>query len=352
MLKYAQFQREELAHSSINLETSAMSDNEQVRIAIDLDGGDGGHRVTTKGIERAIRLGYVRPKEIIALGSDNAVSFAQRRLKDTLACVPCSETVAMTDEPRDARRKKESSMAEGLKGVGNGEFQAFVSCGNTGALVLMANRYLGRLSSKSAKTTPGIAVPLPNLKGPCLLLDAGAMRAAVDAQALSFYALMGTIYAREVWGVERPIVRLLNQGEESFKGNDALRSANSVISRIEGINFCGNIEADRIPLDKVNVVVCSGDSGNLYIKTGEGFRSYQAEKLGWLWQAVSFFNAHHKRADYKEIGGAIILGLDGIVIKAHGKSSPMAIANAIRRAMLETRAGIVPKIKEGLQALP
>lgn len=311
-------------------------------IAVDLDGGDKAPDAVIQGIRLAIKCGFVKREQIRALGTDKAVSRAQKILKDTL-CLEAGEKIEMGDSPLEAIRKKRSSIHQGLIGVANREFAAFVSMGNTAGVMAVALKHLDRIGD----IRPGIAVPLPNVMGPCLLLDSGAMH-YVKPEALVHYARMGSIYAEHVWGIKNPVVRLVNVGEESCKGDSSLTSAYSLLSRVDWINFGGNIEPDRVFVEPVNVAVCNGLIGNTIIKTGEGVLNYLGAKFGPIWKIMSFFHAHHKRMDAKEIGGAICLGFDGIVIIGHGKSDAMAVANAIRRARLEIEADIPGKIKKRL----
>lgn len=311
----------------------------QSLIAIDLDGGDKAPDAVIQGIRLAIKYGFVRPEQLRGLGVGQTVSRAQRILGN-VSCLEAGEKIGMGDSPIEATQKKRSSIHQGLIGVNNGEFSAFVSMGNTAGVMAVALKNLKRIGD----IRPGIAVPLPNTVGPCLLLDAGAMH-YVKPEALVHYARMGSVYVESVWGISRPVARLVNIGEESCKGDSSLTSAYSLLSQADGINFGGNIEPDRIFIEPVNVVVCPGLIGNMIIKTGEGVLNYLGAKFGPFWKIMSFFHAHHKRMDAKEIGGAICLGFDGVVIIGHGKSDPMAVANAIRRAGLEIDADITGKIK-------
>ena len=318
-----------------------MNANESL-IAVDLDGGDKAPDAVIQGIRLAIKYGFVRTHQLVAIGTAPSVTKTQNAMGNLL-CLACQEKVGMGDTPLEARRKKYSSIHQALAGVANGEFSAFVSMGNTAGVMAVALECLKRIGD----IRPGIAVPLPNVMGPCLLLDAGALH-SVKPEALAHYARMGSIYAENVWDISHPIVKLVNIGEESCKGDSSLTSAYSLLSQVDGINFGGNIEPDRIFVEPVNVVVCPGLIGNMIIKTGEGVLNYLSAKFGPLWKIMSFFHAHHKRMDAKEIGGAICLGFDGVVIIGHGKSDPMAVANAIRRARLEVEVNITGKIKERL----
>lgn len=314
-------------------------------IAIDLNGGDHAPKAVIKGIELALKMNFIQPGELLILGTVEAIHLMQREKKlRYLFSVICEQKIAMHDSMSEIIRKKKSAIALGLKLVKQEKVNAFVSAGNTSAMVLWGNYYLQPLKRK---LSPAIAVPLPNEGGPCLLLDAGAIHNASDTDLLNC-AIMGSIYAKKIWQLKAPIVRLLNIGREEIKGNEVLKSAHQLMRDCHEkgvINFQGNIEGDKIFIEPANVVVCPGELGNNTLKVAEGAVKLVQSKLGWLWKIFAFFYSHHKRTDYEDIGGAILLGVNGIEIIAHGKSQPRAIANAIRRAKLEVEADIISSIK-------
>jgi len=316
-----------------------------MKIAIDLDGGDHAPKAVIKGIELALKWGFVRPSELIVLGAKEAVLSMQRERKlRYLTNQFCEQTIEMRDSMPEIIKKKKSAIAMGLKLVKQGKADAFVSAGNTAAMVIWGNYFLQPLKRK---LSPAIAIPLPNQSGPCLLLDAGAIHNASDIDLLHC-AIMGSIYAKKIWEIELPIVRLLNIGREEAKGNETLKSANRLLNDLalqNKINFQGNIEGDKIFIEPANVIVCPGELGNNTLKVAEGAINMMQKKLGLIWKIFTFFYTHHKRTDYKEVGGAILLGVNGIEIIAHGKSQPRAIANAIRRAKLEVETDITSAIK-------
>ena len=251
------------------------------------------------------------------------------------------DKINMSDSAIESRKKKLSTIYQGILGLANKKFSAFVSMGNTAGIIAIALEQLKRIT----EVRPAIAVPLPNVNGPCLLLDAGALH-SVKPSALLDYAHLGLIYVKNVWGLKRPIVKLINIGEESNKGDLLLTSAYELLAQDSLINFGGNIEPDRIFTEPVNIIICPGLLGNLIIKTGEGVLDYLRVKLGSFWKILSFFYQHQKYIDNKKIGGAICLGFDGIVIIGHGKSDAWAVANALYRAQLEIEINIIDKIKE------
>jgi glycerol-3-phosphate acyltransferase PlsX len=259
------------------------------------------------------------------------------------------EAIGMGDSADEIRRKRRhSTINSGLRGVEQKKFDAFISAGNTAAVVMLSTLVLRRIHNQ---IRPAIAVPLPNEAGPCLILDAGAIPQASDIDLVNC-ARMGSIYVREIWGISDPIVRLLNIGREESKGNEIQQRANQTLEFLKDdgkLNFQGNIEGDVIYTDPVNVICCPGEIGNNTIKVSEGVIKLVSDKLGLFWKLFTFFYAHHKKTDSEEVGGAIILGLNGIVIKAHGKSRPLGIANAIRRAKMEVGADIVSVIRQAIE---
>jgi len=330
-------------------------------IAIDLNGGDFAPKAVIKGIELALKLNYIRREELICLGTQEAIATAQQNKKMAgLLFLECSEAILMADGKEIIAKKKKSTIAMGIKllkirdGMSEENIapidslvSAFVSAGNTAAMVIWGTIILSRIKRR---LKPAIAVPIPNESGPCLLLDSGAIH---DAQAvdLANCAIMGSIYAREIWQLKEPIVKLLNIGGESGKGNDTLKLADQLLRQEASVNYQGNIEGDKIFTDQVNVIVCPGEIGNNTLKVSEGVIKLVKDKLGFIWKLFTFFYGHHKKTDYEEVGGAILLGVNGIEIIAHGKSRPLAIANAIRRAKMEVEADIVNKIKTGMKIM-
>lgn len=346
-----------------------MTPEELTTIVVDLDGGDKAPEAIIRGIKKAINEGFIEPQEIIAIGTKEAVvkfeqrswltknlswiSFFKNPLEGVLV-LECVDKIEMDDDPKTCLRKNRSSaMGNGINMIKNNKASALVSAGNTAGMVTLGAIILGRLG-KNLK--PAIAVPIPNDAGPCLILDAGAIHRA-SAEDLLNCAIMGSIYAEMMWQITNPSVKLLNIGRETGKGNQDLKEAEGLLldnshrqladGSWEGrLNFQGNIEGDAVFSEPANVIVCSGEMGNNTIKVGEGVLNLIKNKMGIVWKAISFFWNHHKRSDYKEVGGAILLGVKGVLIISHGKSDSMAVANAIRRAKQEVRAGIVQKIAE------
>lgn len=349
-------------------------------IVVDLDGGDNAPDAIKRGIKKAIVEDFVEPEEIIAIGTPAAIkkfyelSWIDRCWKffrifknplEGVLALECAEKIEMDDDYHTiSKKRRTSAMGIGISMVKSAKARALVSAGNTAGMVGLGSFILGK-PGKNVK--PAIAVPLPNNNSNgCLILDAGAIHRA-SGEDLYNCALMGSIYAQAMWQIEEPIVKLLNIGGEAGKGNPDLKGADCLMfdnsywhcglnkyrrlpdgSLAGKINYHGNIEGDKVFTDDVNVIVCSGEMGNNTIKVAEGVLNLIKGKMGILWKIVSFFWNHHKRSDYKEVGGAILLGVNGILIISHGKSDSMAIANAIRRAKQEAKMQVIETIKQRL----
>jgi glycerol-3-phosphate acyltransferase PlsX len=236
------------------------------------------------------------------------------------------------------RKKRESSISIGVELLKSRQVEAFVSAGNTGAVVAASTLLVGLLPGIER---PGIAILLPGVKGDTLLIDVGAN---IDPKPLHLlqYALMGEAYVRYVLGKSRPTVGLLNVGEEETKGTDFIKETYGMLEA-SGVNFVGNVEGHDIFSGEFDVIVCDGFAGNVAIKTAESLarainvllkRSIATSPITRLgaWLARDAFLKLRQEVDYAEHGGAPLLGVDGISIIAHGASGGKAIKNAIRVA--------------------
>jgi len=309
-----------------------------MKIAVDLEGGDKAPKAVLDAVSLVIRKRLLDPGELVAIGLGETVRHLHHRLRiRKIETVECQQTVGMKDNLKQALYKKDSSIAKGMMGVKDGKFDAFISAGNTVAMVGSGVYHLGRLK-KNVK--PALAVPIPNRIGPCLILDVGAINHC-EVNDYLHLAQMGNIYAKHVWGIANPKIGLLNIGSESTKGDKTLQTTHHELSRLSlGLNFIGNVEADDILNTDLNVVVCQGSVGNPLLKFGEGVVELVSYKLGLIWKAMMFFDRFTRGADYKQIGGAPLLGIEGNVIIAHGKSTAVVLANAIKLAAVAVRHDI------------
>jgi phosphate acyltransferase len=253
--------------------------------------------------------------------------------------------------PQAVRRKKDSSLVVCASMVASGDADAFVSAGHSGAGMAAALMKLGRIPGIDR---PAIAVVFPSSSpaGKVVVLDAGA-NVDCDPENLLQFGVMGSIYAEEVLGIRQPRVGLLSNGEEDCKGNELTRAAFPLLAAAP-LCFAGNIEGRDVFSGKVDVVVCDGFVGNVVLKTGQGVvdllrRMMKEETRSPLLKLPGFFvrpamKRIWQRTDYATFGGAPLLGVNGVCIISHGRSSPVAIANAIRAAREAVGHDIVTKI--------
>ncbi|HEY6487538.1 MAG: phosphate acyltransferase PlsX [Terracidiphilus sp.] len=271
-----------------------------------------------------------------------------------------SERIGMDEKAAHAvRTKRDSSMRVGLKLVREHKVAGFVTAGNTGAAMATAKMVLGTLPGVDR---PALATPMPSATGnPCVLLDVGAN---VDCKAynLEQFAVMGEMYARSVLKIAQPRVGLLSIGEEETKGNDLTREAFPLLKALP-IKFIGNVEGRDIFSGQADVIVCDGFVGNVALKTSEGVGRFVRDALRQsLTQTVTAqvgallsrraFNDFRRRLDYREYGGAQLLGVRGVCIIGHGSSNDRAIFNGIRVAHEFARAGTNEKIEREFASRP
>ena len=280
--------------------------------------------------------------DVVLIGDESVLKRVlqkQPRIISRLHVVHASQTVSMDESPFEAiRKKKDSSIARAFNCIKNGEADAVVSAGNSGATMASAIKSLGRLENISR---PGIASIFPTLKKPLVMMDVGAN---VDCrpQHLFQFGVMGAAFSDNLFKIKKPSIGLLSIGEEGGKGNVLVKSAHELF-RKSSLNFIGNVEGRDIFQGDVDVIVCDGFVGNVCLKVSEGLaeaiitmlrtemsKSFMA-KMGYLLARKAFGN-FGKRVDYAEYGGAPLLGVNGTGIVCHGRSNAKAIKNAIKVA--------------------
>lgn len=323
-------------------------------------GGDIGPEVVVPAALQVLKTSGTALR-LILVGQQEVLSAGLIRLKagnhPQIEIRHASQRVEMDESPAQALRgKKDSSMRVAIDLVRQGDADACVSAGNTGALMATARFVL--------KTLPGIDRPaicttMPTIRGHVRVLDLGAN---VDSKAehLLQFAVMGSVLAA-VNGIEQPRVGLLNIGEEAIKGNEQVKDAARLLAA-SNLNYIGFVEGDGIYLDDVDVVVCDGFVGNVALKSSEGvaklirhymyqeFRRNLLTRLAGL-VALPVLQAFRRRIDPRHYNGASLLGLPGIVIKSHGSADILAFANAIRVAILEVEQALPQRIDTHLSAL-
>lgn len=330
-----------------------------MRIAVDAMGGDKGPRVVVPGAIDAMlaRRGEVR---LILVGREEEVRPLVGGVDPAMVeIVHASETIDMHESPANAiRRKKDASITVALRLVREGRADAMVSAGNTGAVVASSLLTIGRLHGVSR---PAISTLWPNKKSGAVVLDVGANHECTPKNLVQF-AIMGSVFAERHLGIERPRVGLLNIGEERTKGNELVRDSYDLLEVDTRINFVGNVEGRDVFDGAADVVVCDGFVGNVILKFSEsiyGFLSHLVRdeiRRGLLAKAgallmVPAFRSIRSQLDYAEYGGAPLLGVKGVVIISHGKSSRRAIANAILAAAKSVNTDVNRHIEERF-ALP
>ena len=294
-----------------------------------------------------------RGEEILAVMKKHGI----RDLPEGMEIAHADDVVDMHDDPASIiHKRKNSSMVVGLKMLSDGQGDAFVSAGSTGALLTGATLLVKRVKG-IRRAAMGPAMPNKN-GGKTVILDCGA-NAECTPEFLLQFGLVGSLYAKRYLAVENPKVGLLNIGTEDSKGTDLQKQAYALLQNAADqglINFVGNVEARDVPLGAVDVVVCDGFSGNVLLKSIEGtamfmgsqlkkmFKKNLATKIGYLF-SKSGVKDIKKLLDYREIGGTPFLGIRKAVIKAHGSSDEIAFRNAIGQAMDAANSNIAQELE-------
>jgi glycerol-3-phosphate acyltransferase PlsX len=327
------------------------------RIALDVMGGDNAPEAILEGALKA-----TSPQSTLKIPAQRILLVGDRpKIEGYLEAhgaagrfeiQHASEVIGMAESPSSAlKAKKDSSISVCVKAVQVGSAGAIVSMGNTGAVVGAATLGLGTLEGVKR---PAIAVTLELTGQPVTILDMGA-NIAPKALHLVQYATMGSLYARDCLGVDSPRVGLLNIGEEATKGTELLKEVHPLLAQ-SGLNFVGNIESNGFFKGQADVVVTDGFTGNVVLKLIEEFAGFilnlmlgelKAHSVQWAPEALGKIKKH---IDYAEYGGALLLGVQGIVVKGHGRSDARAVANALAQAQRALDADVNKHIVQGLAA--
>ena len=310
-----------------------------MKIALDAMGGDfAPDQVVAGGVEAHREFGI----EVIFVGQKDKVdaALAKAGAGKWAQIEDAPEVIAMDEHPAQAvRTKKNSSIVRACTMVEDGRAAGFVSAGNSGAVMAASLFGLRRIPGVER---PAIGAVIPTATGRCLLLDAGA-NADARPEYLVQFARMGSIYAERVLQLANPRVGLLSNGEEPGKGNQLVQATEPLLRAAPGINFVGNVEGNDLFKGKADVIVCDGFTGNVLVKTAEGaaellFRSIRDAIKGDPIASVGGLlvrpklQALRKRVDWRELGGWLLLGINGVTVIAHGRSDATAIRSAIRVA--------------------
>lgn len=322
-------------------------------IALDAMGGDNAPGAIVQGAAWAardlnIRVALVGPQDVIEA---ELAKHAPR--PPTITVIHAPEVIGMEDEPAQAaRRKKESSIVVGLRAVKNGEADAFVSGGNTGAVMAASIMYLGRIRGIERPSLVGL---LPLSGTVTALLDVGAI-ADVKPEYMLQWGQMAAAYMERVWKRKNPRVALLNIGEEEGKGNRLAQEAYQLL-KDSGLNFIGNLEGRDVPFARSDVIVTDGFTGNVVVKTMEGMADYilgevrsAIKSRPWYMAAGALllpaFGKVRKSTDYREYGAGPLLGVNGLVFIGHGRSDARAIYSSLRVAREAARSGMLEALRE------
>ena len=321
-------------------------------IALDVMGGDNAPSMILEGARQAVEAGI----PVILVGRSADVG-------DThgIALFEASQVIAMDDDPaKSVRTMKDSSLVRAAELVRDGKASAFLSAGNTGATMASALLRMGRIKGVAR---PAIATPIPVIGStPTVLLDAGA-NAECTAEFLVQFAQMGSVYARQRYGIDRPRVGLLSIGEEDGKGNSLAKEANAMLragAAGEGVYFIGNVEGRDVMSTEVDVIVTDGFTGNVVLKTLEGGMKFFASKIFEAFLANDETKAAAKvllpalvplteALDPNTYGGAMLLGVDGVAIISHGSSNALAVLNACKVARDMVTGGLVEALRAAVR---
>ncbi len=324
-----------------------------MKIGIDAMGGDNAPQEVVKGAVEALAE---MPGEVVLYGDSTAINQVLSTLTydaGRVSVVHTTEKIENDDKPVKAiRAKKDASMVVGLSALKERGVDAFVSAGNTGALLAGGLFKVGRIKGIDR---PAICTVYPTMKGASVLVDAGA-NAECKVNNLLQFALMGELYARSILGIEKPRVGLVNIGAEETKGTPLYIETHEAL-KSQPINFVGNVEGRDVPGGVVDVIVADGFTGNIILKLTEGvalslvdglkesIMSNLKGKIGGLILKGNL-KGFKKKLDYTEYGGAPLLGVDGLVVKAHGSSNAKAFKNAI----LYAHKGVDAKLVDGIKS--
>ena len=322
-----------------------------MRLAVDVLGGDHAPQEILLGVAAALRSGEVRADQLLLVGPKDAATatLKDQGLADLPEILPTEVVVEGHESPIESlRRKPDSSVNLCVKAVAEGKAAGLLSFGNTGACVAAASIGLGMLEGIRR---PGIAVSFNGIAGPFVMLDMGANPTPKPTH-LFHYGLMGEAYARFLLGIDRVRIGLLNIGGEAGKGSPVAKEAHALLSK-SALQFVGNIEGHDLFGGKADVLVADGVVGNMVLKVVEGFAGYLLKEVGNMGSAApeSMREAIGRlvgASDYSEVGGATLMGVNGVVIIGHGRSQAHAVLPAMRTAFREIEKDVVRHTSESL----
>lgn len=309
-----------------------------LRIGIDAMGGDYAPEAVIKGVVEAVPL-LDEGSQVVLFGDKERIEEllrAEGYEGGQIEIVATTEVITMHDHPAKAfQTKTDSSIRVGFEHLAKGKIDGFASAGSTGAMMAGA---LFTVGVAKGVIRPAISAAIANVRGGyTLLLDVG-LNVDCKPEVLAQYALMGSLYAKKIWGLESPKVGLLNIGEEESKGNAASKAAYQMIAQMEGVNFVGNIEGNDYFTGKADVIVCDGFMGNVLLKMSESLR--------YIAKARQIDDDFLARLNYEIKGGTPALGVNGVVMVGHGSSTVYALRNMVKETELCIKAGYAEDIRK------
>ncbi|MDD3243335.1 MAG: phosphate acyltransferase PlsX [Eubacteriales bacterium] len=329
--------------------------SEKIIIAVDAMGGDHAPQAIVEGVKLAAAADPAL--DFVLVGREGDIRACLGEDADRFRIVHTDEVIDTGEDPLIAiRKKRNASMLIAFDLLKKKEVQAVVSAGSTGAFLSGALFRAGRIKGIQR---PALAPVFPTKRGGAMLIDCGA-NAECTPEFLKQFALMGTVYMKNMFGIENPRVALINNGAEEEKGTPLYKQTHQAL-KASGLNFVGNLEPRYIPDGDADVMVCDGFAGNMVLKSYEGAMMYLFDLLkeemmsslpNKLAAAVlkKSFKRVKKKLDFNEVGGAPLVGIDGCVVKAHGSSKAQPFANALAQAATMVRTGVVDNIKRDIEA--
>lgn len=310
-----------------------------LRIGVDITGGD---QPPSAIFEAVLQIAESANYDLVVFATSEIASSLSDQNHAHIQFFIAEESIEMYEAPLLAvRRKKKSTMAAGMHLLREKKIDAFLSTGNTGALVATALLHLDTLPGVDR---PALLVSMPTSKGEVVVLDIGANIAPKPTQLVT-YALLGSLFRICYHQMQKPTVGLLNIGTEEQKGTKELKETYRLLQKTFQSCFLGNVEGREVFQGKVDVLVTDGFTGNIFLKASEGISSFLIEYIDQKYDARQIVSHLHQKFNYAEHPGALLCGVDGLIVKCHGHSDLQALKNGIRGAADWARLEIIQKIK-------
>jgi glycerol-3-phosphate acyltransferase PlsX len=333
-----------------------------MRVAIDAMGGDAAPKVVIDGVVDYLKDYQDDDTHLVLVGKEREIQKIIKKnqidFPENIEIINAREAILMREHFFSYwKRREKTSIQKAIDLVKQNKAQAMVSAGNTGAVMAIAKNVLGTMK---AIERPALAIMVPTLKGSSLMVDVGAN---VDSKPRNLvqFALMGKVYLESVMGIKNPRIALMSIGEEESKGNELIKTTHNLLKSMD-INFIGNVEGRDVYVGEADLIVTDGFTGNVTLKVTEGvvdvmLSMLKREITGNLLSKVGFFLLNsslrriRKKMDYSEYGGALLLGVNGIIIIGHGGSNRKAIKNAIHLSKKFIVENVLDKISKEIEKM-